>query len=119
VSRPTTLRAIEAAIATEHRFLAIFAQRTAETERPTREDLHSPGCLCVVMYFHRRDAGEVSRVLIRGIRWITLDAIEHMEPYYAARVSDASGIDQGDDQEIAALDQRLRDAARRLASTMP
>jgi Lon protease-like protein len=119
VSRATTRQAIEAAVTTEHRFIAIFAQRTSDTERPTREELHSPGCLCAVLYFHRRDAGEPSRVLIHGIRWIALDEIEHMEPYYAARVSDASGVDHGDAQEIAALDRRLRETARRFAHTLP
>jgi hypothetical protein len=34
-------------------------------------------------------------------------------------VSDASGVDHGDEQEIAARDQRLRDAARRFAHTLP
>jgi hypothetical protein len=35
-----------------------------------------------------------------------------------ARESDA-GVDHGDEQEIAALDRRLRDAARRFVHTMP
>lgn len=119
VARPTSLRAIEAAVASEHRFVAIFAQRAHDTEQPTLDDLHTQGCLCVVLYFHRGEAGAKSRMLIRGVRWITLDAIEHTEPYYATRVSDAGGVDRGDDQEIAALDRRLRDTARRFAHTLP
>lgn len=118
VHRPTTLRAIEAAAATEHEFIAIFAQRAAETEQPTPEDLHTSGCLCVVMLFHRSGDGSPARVIIEGVRWITLEEIVHVEPYYAARVSDAS-IDRGDDHEIAALDRRLRDTARRFAHTVP
>jgi Lon protease-like protein len=119
VTRPTSLRAIETAVATEHRFIAIFAQRARDTEQPTQDDLHTSGCLCVVLYFHRAEARTPSRMLIQGIRWVTLDAIEHTEPYYAARVSDAGGVDRGDDQEIAALDRRLRDTARRFAHTLP
>ena len=73
--------ALEKTAASEHKFVAIFAQRASETDRPTREDLHTPGCLCVVLYFHRRDAGQTSRVLIQGGRWVALDHIVHMEPY--------------------------------------
>jgi Lon protease-like protein len=118
VTRDSSLRALEAAAATEHKFVAIFAQRALETERPMQEDLHTSGCLCVVLYLHRRDAGSPSRVLIQGVRWVTLDAIVHMDPYHAARVSDA-GVNPGDEQEIAALDRRLRDTARRFVHTMP
>jgi ATP-dependent Lon protease len=119
VTRASSLRAIEAAVASEHRFIAIFAQRARDTEQPTQDDLHTQGCLCVVLYHQPGEAGRPSRMLIRGIRWIMLDAIEHTEPFYAARVSDAGGVDRGDDQEIAALDQRLRDTARRFANTLP
>jgi Lon protease-like protein len=119
ITRATSLPAIEAAIATQPRFLAIFAQRAPGTERPTQDELHARGCLCVALYLHRGQAGAPSRVLLQGIRWITLDAIERMEPYYTARVSDAGGIDAGDDQEIAALDRRLREVARRFAHTLP
>ena len=118
IMRATSLRAIDAADATEPGFLAIFAQRASETEQPTQNDLHSPGCLCRVLYVHRDEAGGKSFVIIQGVRWITLEAIEHMEPYYAARVSDA-GVAHGDDQEIAALDRRLRDTARRFVDRMP
>jgi Lon protease-like protein len=119
MTRATSLRAIEAAVATEHRFVAIFAQRVHDTERPTQDELHASGCLCAVLYLHRSEAAAPSRMLIQGVRWITLDAIEHMEPYYAARVSDAGDVDRGDDQQIAALDRRLRDTARRFAHTLP
>ena len=119
MTRASSLRAIETAVASEQRFVAIFAQRAHDTEQPTQDDLHTQGCLCIVLYHHPGEAGKPSRMLIRGVRWITLDAIEHTEPYYAARVSDAVGVDRGDDQEIAALDRRLRDTARRFANTLP
>lgn len=118
VSRPTTRQAIEVAVATERKLIAIFAQRASETDRPGLEELHSPGCLCAVMYADRNAAGDVARVIIQGVRWVALDALEQTEPYYAARVSDSS-IEHGDDQEIAALDRRLRDAARRFVDTIP
>ena len=116
VTRTTTVRALEAALATQPAFVAIFAQRAAETESPSRDDLHTTGCLCVVLYFHRGDGREWA--LIEGVRWITLDALDQVDPYYAARVTDTS-IERGPDDELAALDVRLRDTARKFADTMP
>jgi Lon protease-like protein len=120
VTRPTSLPAIEAALATPNRFLAIFAQHERDIERPTQDQLVAKGSLCVVLYLHRGAPGTPNHVLLQGMRWITLDSIEQMDPYYRARVSDASGdVDPGDAQEIAALDGRLRDIARRFVHALP
>jgi Lon protease-like protein len=116
VGRPTTLRALEAALATQPALLAIFTQRAAETERPSRDDLHTIGCLCVVLYFHCSDGK--GWALIDGVRWITLDALDQVEPYYVARVSNTS-VERGPDDEIAALDVQLRDVAHKFAEATP
>ncbi len=116
INRPTTIRAIETALTSQPAFVAIFAQRASETENPSRDDLHTTGCLCVVLYFHHPD-GAKGWVLIEGVRWITLEALEQVDPYYAARVAD-TGVEHGADDEISALDVRLRDAARKYADTM-
>jgi Lon protease-like protein len=120
VTRPTSLPALEAALATPNRFLAIFAQHERDIERPTQDQLVAKGSLCVVLYLHRGAPGAPTRVLLQGMRWITLESIEQMDPYYRARVSDASGdLDPGDAQEIAALDDRLRELARRFVHALP
>jgi Lon protease-like protein len=118
ILRPTSARAIEAALGTEPALLAIFAQRAVETEVPTLADLHTVGSLCVVLFFHRGSEGVKPFVVVEGVRWVTLEALEQVDPYYAARVSDA-GVEHGDDHKIAALDRQLRDAARRVADAMP
>jgi Lon protease-like protein len=117
VGRPTTLRAIEVALERQPAFLAVFAQRASDTEQPTRDDLHSTGCLCVVLAFERPAQGN-AWALLEGVRWVTLEALDQLDPHYAARVADVSA-EQGDAAEIAALDRRLRDSARRLAATLP
>ena len=116
VNRPTSLRALEAALATEPAFVAIFAQRAAETQRPSRDDLHTDGCLCVVLHLHRRDG--IAWLLIGGVRWIRLDALDQVDPYYAARVADTA-VERGPDDEIAALDARLREVAYRFVDLRP
>jgi ATP-dependent Lon protease len=117
VSRTPSVCALEAALATQPAFLAIFSQRAAETEQPSRADLHEIGCLCVVLYFHR--GAPKGWALIEGVRWVTLESLDQTAPYYAARVADSKGIERGPDDEIAALDVRLRDTARKVAETMP
>lgn len=130
INRPGSMRALEAAVQTEPGFLAVFAQRAFDTERPTHEDLHPTGCLCAVRILHRRDdasspgggnpvgpAPAFAWTLVEGIRWVKLEALDQVDPYYLARVVDA-GIDQGDEPQIAALDRRLRELAHRFADTM-
>lgn len=64
VARPSTLRAIDAALARDPEFLAVFAQRASDTERPALDDLHSAGCLCRVLYAHRPAQGAwIERVI--------------------------------------------------------
>src|SRR6185436_14139652 len=123
ISRPSSLRAIESAMLREPRFLATFGQRAFDTEHPTREDLHPTGCLCIVRVLHDRaedapppagSAAEPRRptawILVEGVRFIELESLDQLDPFYVVRVADAS-IDSGDDQQIAELDRRLREMA--------
>jgi Lon protease-like protein len=118
VARPTTLRAIEAALGTQPAFLAVFAQRQFETESPRSEDLHPTGCLCIVRFFHRAADGGQAWILVEGIRWVTLEVLGQVDPHYVARVASA-GVDRGDESEIALLDRRLRETARKVVDMMP
>jgi len=119
IQRPTTLRAVDAARAHTPALLAIFAQHAAETEQPSAAELHTTGCLCSVLHHVARDAGPAS-IIIEGVRWIRLEALEQTEPYYLARVSDVALDPAGDDQrdQLAALAHRLRDTARKVAGRM-
>jgi Lon protease-like protein len=126
ISRPSTLHAIEAAMQHEPHFLAVFAQRSTEIDRPAREDLHPMGCLCIVRVFHRWDDGPAAPgepprpmawTFVEGVRWVKLESLDQTEPYYLAQVTDTE-IDRGDDQQITALDRRLRELAHRFADTM-
>jgi Lon protease-like protein len=57
-------------------------------------------------------------MLVEAIRWVTLDGFDQVEPYRRARVTDAS-VEAGDAGELAELDRRLREAARKVAHAMP
>jgi Lon protease-like protein len=116
VARPSTLRAIDAALAATPALLAVFSQRASELEQPAIGDFHATGCLCQVLFVHR--PGQGAWVLLEGVRWVHLDALEHVEPYYLARVTDAP-VAPGDASAVDALDEKLRERARRLAATLP
>lgn len=118
ISRPPSLRALGVVTASEPAWLAIFAQRAYETEAPALADLHTIGCLCIVRYAHTAAGGEKAWIIVEGVRWITLVALEQTEPYYAVRIADAT-VEPGDDAEIAALEARLRQIALKVAAMLP
>lgn len=131
VSRPFTMLAIEAAMLTQPAFIAVFAQRAVDIERPAREDLHSTGSLCIVRILRRaadapvlpspteppRSRPLLAWLILEGVRFVELQALEQTDPYHIARVVDATD-DRGDDLQIAALERRLRELAHRFADTM-
>lgn len=122
VARPGSVRALDAVEQHEPRFLAIFAQRASETDRPAVDDLHTNGCLCVVLRVvlrHERNEGGARRsIVVAGVRWVTLAALEQVDPYYLARITETA-VAGGDDAEIAALDRRLREMARKVDQRLP
>jgi Lon protease-like protein len=131
VSRPFTMHAIEAAMQRRPAFIAVFAQRAIETEHPAREDLHAIGSLCIVRVLRSaadapgssstaeppRSHPLLAWVVLEGVRFVELQALEQTEPYYAARVVDTTD-ERGDEQQIGALERRLRELAHRFADTV-
>lgn len=114
IHRATSLRAVETAMASEPHFIAIFAQRVHETEAPAQDELHPAGCLAIVRLV--RTEPERTFVIVEGVRWVTLEHLEQVAPYYRARVADTA-IDR-DDAKLAALEPALRAAAHRVADTL-
>jgi Lon protease-like protein len=117
IGRPSSKAALERATANEPGLVALFSQQREDVERPSVVDLHSTGCLAVVRRIVPTD-GDVTWVVLEGVRWITLLELTSSEPCLVARVA-ATEIDEGEPSEIDALDGELRDAARRLAGTLP
>jgi len=129
VSRASSLAAMEAALQARPAFVAVFAQRAIDIDQPTRDDLHGKGSLCILHLLERVDPAvpapatepgkppRLASVILEGVRWIALDGLEQTEPYFVARVADLHE-DGGDDDEVAALQRRLRELAHRFADTM-
>jgi Lon protease-like protein len=115
IGRPTSLRAIEAAVHHDPALICIVAQRKAEVEAPGREDLHDVACLCRVLVTRPGESGTL-QIVVEGIRWVTLMALEATTPYYVVRIADyeLEPSEQGA-EAIARLDQTLRERCRALA----
>jgi Lon protease-like protein len=116
VARPSTLRGIDAAQEHVPAFLAVFSQRASDIERPAFDDFHALGCLCNVLFVHRLE--QSAWILLEGVRWVTLEALVQVDPYYLAQVADtaAAADDASEDDELA---RRLRERARQVAATLP
>jgi Lon protease-like protein len=117
IGRASSKAALRLATASEPGLVALFSQRSEEVEQPGAVDLHATGCLAVVRRVVSAEDG-VSWVVLEGVRWITLLELIASEPCLVARVA-ATEIDDGDASEIDALDGEVRDAARKLAETLP
>ncbi len=117
IGRASSKAALARATANEPALVALFAQRSEEVEHPDVVDLHVTGCLALVRRVVAAEE-DVSWVVLEGVRWITLLDLTASAPCLVARVV-ATEIDDGDTSEIDALDGEVRDAARKLAETLP
>ncbi len=84
IGRDQSLRAVEAAVAADQR-IAVFTQRDADVEFPTREDMYEWGTEAA---FGRvwRMPDQTSSVYVQGRRRLRLLEIVQTEPYPIARV---------------------------------
>src|SRR5687768_1781351 len=64
VGRPASVAAVEAALASEDKMLAVFAQKDPVVEEPTAQDLHRIGTLAVIKKMER--AGEMVQIIVQG-----------------------------------------------------
>jgi len=117
IGRASSLAALDRAVEKNPELVALFAQREEKVEDPRAEDLHTTGCLAIVRKLVPAADG-TAWVVLEGVRWVTLLELTTWSPFLVARVA-ATEIDEGDAAEVDTLEGELRDAARRLAETLP
>jgi ATP-dependent Lon protease len=130
ISRPSSMRAIEVAMQSQPPLVGVFAQRAMETEQPTRDELHQTGSLCIVRILRRPSDGPMpgpsegrspnilAWVMLEGLRFVSLESLDQVDPYYRARIADTSD-EPADAQQVDALAGQLREMAHRFVDTMP
>jgi ATP-dependent Lon protease len=84
VSRPGTVAAVEAALASEDKILAVFAMREPEAEKPKAEDLHAIGTLAVIKKMARFE--DTLHIVAQGIQRVELLGVTQAEPFLNVRV---------------------------------
>ena len=85
VGRDRSIAAVEAALKTEDKTLLVVAQRDAQTDQPTLEDLYSIGTKAVIKQTARTPEGHYN-ILIQGLERFVLLKLDQVDPYLQARV---------------------------------
>ena len=84
VGRPKSIRALEAAMASDRRIMLV-AQRTAAKDDPVVEDLFEVGCVSTILQMLKLPDGTV-KVLVEGQQRARIEAVEDGEQHFTARV---------------------------------
>ncbi|MGH7134355.1 MAG: LON peptidase substrate-binding domain-containing protein, partial [Pirellulales bacterium] len=108
VGRPKSVAAIEAALTSEDKSIFVVAQRNAEVEEPTQDDLFRIGVTAVIKRMERGEGG--IRLIIQGIERAELTSLDADGNYLQAQlrlVSDPT--DEG--TEVEALHREVLEQA--------
>src|SRR6266540_4236810 len=83
--RPASVAAVEAALATESKELAIVTQRDATKDNPTAEDFYTFGAKAVIRKMARSPEGAI-QLIVQGIERVRIVRFEQTAPYIKASV---------------------------------
>lgn len=82
VGRPSSVAAVEAALASEDKTIIVVAQRDAAMDLPQPRDLYEIACKAVIKRMARGEGG--LQLLLQGIDRVRLTAFPQTEPYLRA-----------------------------------
>jgi ATP-dependent Lon protease len=114
--RARSIAAVEAALATEDKRMAVFTQRDATVEEPGEDDLYPIGTLCVIKRMQRSQG--VIQLLLQSDRRITREAVLRNDPYLECRAGYLPELDDSD-SEVEALHRTMLDQAARMLELGP
>ena len=107
VGRDRSIAAVEAALKTEDKTLLVVAQRDAQTDQPTLEDLYPIGTKAVIKQTARTPEGHYN-ILIQGLERFVLLKLDQMDPYLQARVKQLAPPSE-QSTEVEALHRAILD----------
>jgi ATP-dependent Lon protease len=117
VGRPRSVRLVEAAYGEERPAIAVVAQRRAQTDEPTLDDLHQVGTVARILKVIRLSSGNYSIVLQGVSRFRLIEGLGD-QPYLRARI-ERIHEPPAHDVELDAMAAHLREAARGLSRHLP
>src|SRR5262249_61248565 len=109
--RPTSIAAIDAALASEDKELLRITQRDSSVESTGANDLYTIGTKAVVKRMMRRQDGAVN-LIVQGVERMVLIKVEQTEPYMSARVRLAP-IPEETNTEIEAMRRAILELSAR------
>jgi len=116
-SRAHSIRAVEAAQA-DGDLIAIFAQRSAEAERPSGEDLHGVGTVAKIHKVWRMPDGSM-RLIVQGMDRARLGEIVYDEPFMCAKVEVMQDEEDGDSMAMQAMSRTVSHQFQAIVKMMP
>jgi len=114
--RAPSLAAVEAALATEDKQIAVFSQRDSLVDEPGPEDLYPIGTLCIIKRMQRREG--VIQVMLQGNRRIQRVEATQTSPYLRFKAGNLPDLDDSG-SEVEAMHRTMLDLAARMLSLGP
>lgn len=111
VGRPRSVAAVDAALASEDKLLAVFAQKDASIEEPTLEDLYRIGTLGIIKKVGR--AEDMLQLVVQGVQRIEILGVVQERPFLNLTVR-LLPEPQDSGTEIEALQRAVLDLAGKL-----
>lgn len=112
--RPLSIGAIDAALASADKHIAVFAQRDTRVNVPTQDDLHPVGTVAVIKRMMRTE--ETIEIILQGLERVEIVEMEQTSPYLRAKLRPLPIELQEGDLEADALQRELIDVAARFQS---
>lgn len=114
VSRERSIRAVDQALA-ENRMIMLTAQRDANKEEPTGEDLHQIGTVAIIMRMLKLPDGRI-RILVQGISRARVHYVEERDRHLQARIEELKEEAPPPSLELEALTRNIRSAIEKAIS---
>jgi len=116
IKREKSKRVLDLALAGS-RMVAAVAQRHAETEDPSLDDLYRVGTACVLLKLFKVEDG-TQTIVVHGLARVGIESLTQETPYLQARVH-AYRDDTKPTTEIEALAHNVRHAAQQIIKMSP
>src|SRR5580704_6195251 len=107
--RDRSIAAVEAALATESKEIAVFTQRDPDQDNPSQTDLYPIGTKAMIRKVNR-SGGEHLELMVLGMERIALLKLDDSEPFLKARVTPLS-LPEDKGNEVEALQSALVEIA--------
>ncbi len=107
--RARSIAAVEAALATESKEIAVFTQRDPDLDSPSQTDLYGIGTKAVVRKVNRSGEDHLE-LMVLGMERVALLKLDESEPFLKARVTPLA-LPEDKDAEVEALQSALVELA--------